>query len=227
MLELGLDAGGVPRFLLDLREGELGRDVREALMEPPARALHRNYLPPRTERWSHHSQAILPRQFDGWCLVLPGEGAPRDPIISIVGTSERRRMRSRELVDKWMEASRAARYAAVLELIPIDVRVSRYGTKPLKEDFGHVRSDADLKVDAARRDPRDRGDRIHAWMRNHIDLTFDSTGGKPMRRRGYELTSPQKVTMGAGACFGMPICVPEWHFVPIRHESWLTAVVCG
>ena len=66
MLELELDVGGVPRFLLDLREGELGRDVREALMEPRLERFIGVIYRPDTERWSYHSQAILPRQFDGW-----------------------------------------------------------------------------------------------------------------------------------------------------------------
>jgi hypothetical protein len=50
MLELELDAGGVPRFLLDLREGELGRDVREALMEPRLERFIGVIYRPDTER---------------------------------------------------------------------------------------------------------------------------------------------------------------------------------
>ena len=55
-----------PRFLLDLREGEVGRDVREALMEPRLERFIGVIYRPETERWSHYSEAILPRQFDGW-----------------------------------------------------------------------------------------------------------------------------------------------------------------
>ena len=57
---------GVRRFLLDLRPGEVGRDIREALLEPRLERFIGVIYRPDTERWSHYSQAILPRQFDGW-----------------------------------------------------------------------------------------------------------------------------------------------------------------
>jgi erythromycin esterase-like protein len=56
----------LPRFLLDLREGEAGRGVREALMEPRLERFIGVIYRPETERWSHYSEAILPRQFDAW-----------------------------------------------------------------------------------------------------------------------------------------------------------------
>ncbi len=75
---------GIPRFLLDLREGQVGRDVREALMEPRLERFIGVIYRPDTERWSHYSHAILPRQFDGWVWFdetkavtpLPGEQRP-------------------------------------------------------------------------------------------------------------------------------------------------------
>ena len=57
---------GLPRFLLDLREGEVGRDVQEAVMKPRLERFIGVIYRPDTERWSHYSEAILPRQFDGW-----------------------------------------------------------------------------------------------------------------------------------------------------------------
>ena len=74
----------VPRFLLDLREGEVGRDIREALMEPKLERFIGVIYRPETERWSHYSHAILPRQFDAWVWFdetravtpLPGEQRP-------------------------------------------------------------------------------------------------------------------------------------------------------
>ena len=71
----------LPRFLLDLREGEVGRQVRESLMEPRLERFIGVIYRPKTERWSHYSEAILPRQFDGWVWFdeshavtpLPGE----------------------------------------------------------------------------------------------------------------------------------------------------------
>jgi erythromycin esterase-like protein len=77
---------GVARFLLDLREGEVGREVREALTEPRLERFIGVIYRPDTERWSHYSEAILPRQFDAWVWFdettavtpLPGEQRPGD-----------------------------------------------------------------------------------------------------------------------------------------------------
>lgn len=52
---------GLERFLLDLR----GLEV-EALAEPRLERLIGVIYRPETERWSHYSEAILPRQFDAW-----------------------------------------------------------------------------------------------------------------------------------------------------------------
>jgi len=57
---------GVPSFLLDLREGEVGRDVCEALTEPRLERFIGVIYRPETERWSHYSNATLPKQFDAW-----------------------------------------------------------------------------------------------------------------------------------------------------------------
>lgn len=57
---------GMPRFLLDLREGEVSREIREALIRPRLERFIGVIYRPDTERWSHYSEAILPRQFDGW-----------------------------------------------------------------------------------------------------------------------------------------------------------------
>jgi erythromycin esterase-like protein len=74
----------VPRFLLDLREGEVGSEIREALMKPRLERFIGVIYRPDTERWSHYSAAILPRQFDAWAWFdetnavtpLPGERRP-------------------------------------------------------------------------------------------------------------------------------------------------------
>jgi erythromycin esterase-like protein len=75
---------GIPRFLLDLREGDVGRDIREEMMEPRLERFIGVIYRPETERWSHYSEAILPRQFDAWVWFdetsavtpLPGEQRP-------------------------------------------------------------------------------------------------------------------------------------------------------
>jgi erythromycin esterase-like protein len=78
---------GVPRFLLDLRDGEVGRNLLEALAEPRLERFIGVIYRPETERWSHYSHAILPRQFDVWVWFdethavtpLPGEQRPGEP----------------------------------------------------------------------------------------------------------------------------------------------------
>jgi erythromycin esterase-like protein len=57
---------GVERFLLDLRGGEAEPRLRNALMEPRLERFIGVIYRPETERWSHYSEAILPRQFDAW-----------------------------------------------------------------------------------------------------------------------------------------------------------------
>jgi len=54
---------GLPRFLLDLGEGDI---IKDRLMEPRLERFIGVIYRPETERWSHYSQAILPRQFDAW-----------------------------------------------------------------------------------------------------------------------------------------------------------------
>jgi len=74
----------IPRFLLDLRPEEIGRDLKEALMEPRLERFIGVIYRPETERWSHYSECILPRQYDGWVWFdetravtpLPGEQRP-------------------------------------------------------------------------------------------------------------------------------------------------------
>ena len=83
---------GVERFLLDLLEGEVGRDVREELMEPRLERFIGVIYRPETERWSHYSEAMLAKQFDGWVWFdetsavtpLPGEARPGEHV----GTEE-------------------------------------------------------------------------------------------------------------------------------------------
>ena len=56
---------GVERFLLDLREGA-DDALLEALMEPRLERFIGVIYRPETERWSHYSECVLPRQYDGW-----------------------------------------------------------------------------------------------------------------------------------------------------------------
>jgi erythromycin esterase-like protein len=75
---------GVPRFLLDLREGEADERLLDALAEPRLERFIGVIYRPETERWSHYSEAVLAKQFDAWLWFdeteavtpLPGEQRP-------------------------------------------------------------------------------------------------------------------------------------------------------
>ncbi|MEA3042048.1 MAG: hypothetical protein QOC65_1537 [Sphingomonadales bacterium] len=56
---------GLPRFLLDMREG-VNEEAVEALLEPQLERFIGVIYRPETERWSHYAQAVLPNQFDAW-----------------------------------------------------------------------------------------------------------------------------------------------------------------
>ena len=73
---------GLPRFLLDLREGADGA-LRKGLLESRLERFIGVIYRPDTERWSHYSSCILPEQFDAYAWFdettavtpLPGAGA--------------------------------------------------------------------------------------------------------------------------------------------------------
>jgi erythromycin esterase-like protein len=56
---------GVDRFLLDLRHGADDRLIT-ALLEPRLERFIGVIYRPQTERWSHYSECVLPKQFDAW-----------------------------------------------------------------------------------------------------------------------------------------------------------------
>lgn len=56
---------GVERFLLDLREGR-NADARDALMKERLERYIGVIYRPDTERWSHYSEATLPKQYDAF-----------------------------------------------------------------------------------------------------------------------------------------------------------------
>ena len=76
-----------PRFLLDLREGEVGARAARGADEPRLERFIGVIYRPETERWSHYSEAILPKQFDAWVwfdetdAVTPLPGAACRPSL--------------------------------------------------------------------------------------------------------------------------------------------------
>jgi protein-L-isoaspartate(D-aspartate) O-methyltransferase len=80
------DSGG-ERFLLDLREGERPA-ARAALMTPLLERFIGVIYRPDTERWSHYSSAVLPRQFDGWVWFDETEAVTPLPTRERAGAEE-------------------------------------------------------------------------------------------------------------------------------------------
>ena len=109
----------------------------------------------------------------------------------------------RELVDRWMEASRRGDTAAVLELMTDDVVFMTPGREPFGKQEFRATADAmrDVEMDgrAEVREIEVIGDR--AWIRNRIDLTLMPAGGEPLRRSGYTLTILKKCEDGRWRLF--------------------------
>lgn len=78
---------GVDRFLLDLREG-VHAQLRDRLAEPRLERFIGVIYRPDTERWSHYSTAILPRQFDGWVWFDETSAVEALPSATVVGAEE-------------------------------------------------------------------------------------------------------------------------------------------
>ncbi len=75
---------GVERFLLDLRTEEVGREIKEQLLEPRLERFIGVIYRPETERLSHYSECTLAGQYDAWVWFdettavtpLPGKQRP-------------------------------------------------------------------------------------------------------------------------------------------------------
>ncbi|HEY7007081.1 MAG TPA: SgcJ/EcaC family oxidoreductase [Sphingomicrobium sp.] len=100
----------------------------------------------------------------------------------------------RELVDSWMEASRAGDVETVLGLMTDDVLFMVPGREPFGKEAFRATSESmrDVRMDGCTevREVEVLGD--WAWIRNHIDLTLSPPEGEPLRRAGYTLTILRK-----------------------------------
>jgi uncharacterized protein (TIGR02246 family) len=100
----------------------------------------------------------------------------------------------RELVDKWMEASRRGDTEMVLGLMTDDIVFMTPGREPFgKEEFraaSETMRGAEMEGRVEIREIRILGD--WAWIRNHIDLTVTPPSGEPVHRSGYTLSILQK-----------------------------------
>jgi uncharacterized protein (TIGR02246 family) len=96
----------------------------------------------------------------------------------------------REVVDRWMAATKAGDTAAVLDLMTDDVLFMTPGREPFgkKEFEAQSASLKGVEMDG-------RTDLLEiaisgdwAWIRNHIEIAMRPAGGEPVHRVGYTLT---------------------------------------
>ncbi len=96
----------------------------------------------------------------------------------------------RNLIDRWMKASKAGDTASVLNMMTDDVVFMTCGREPFgKEEFASTSAAMkDMKVDgtAEVRELAITGD--WAWARTHLSVSVTMPDGKEMRRSGYTLT---------------------------------------
>ena len=104
----------------------------------------------------------------------------------------------RDLIDKWMAASKAGDLATVLSLMSDDVVFMVPGRPPFgKEEFAAAsKSMAGVQIDGTCEivELQVLGD--WAWMRNRLRMTITPPGGKPIVRSGFTLTILRKNSEG-------------------------------
>jgi uncharacterized protein (TIGR02246 family) len=100
----------------------------------------------------------------------------------------------RELVDKWMDASRAGDLATILDLMTDDVLFMTPAGEPFgKQEFAamsEAMKDADIDGRASVQEIEVAGE--WAWLRNRIDLTVTAAESSPAHRSGDTLTILRK-----------------------------------
>lgn len=109
----------------------------------------------------------------------------------------------RELVERWMAASKAGDMATVLELMTDDALFMTAGGEPFgKEEFraaSESMSGMDMDGRADVRELEVLGD--WAWARTHIELSMRPSGGEPIERSGYTLTILRRCADGKWRLF--------------------------
>ena len=100
----------------------------------------------------------------------------------------------REVVERWMAASRAGDTETVLGLMTDDVLFMTPGQEPFGMDEFRARSQSlkgvEIDGQADTLEIEVLGDR--AWIRNRIEMTMTPVSGVPVRRSGYTLTVLKK-----------------------------------
>ena len=109
----------------------------------------------------------------------------------------------REVVEKWMTASKVGDTATVLDLMTDDVIFMTPGREPFGKDAFRASSEAVRDVDIDGRaetlEVEVLGDT--AWIRNRLNLRMTRPGGLPQQRSGYTLTVLKKSEDGKWRLF--------------------------
>ena len=96
----------------------------------------------------------------------------------------------RNLIDRWMKASKAGDTKAVLSMMTDDVVFLTCGREPFgKEEFAAAAAAMkDMRIDGTAdvKEVTVIGD--WAWARTHLSMTVTMPDGKEMRRSGYTLS---------------------------------------
>lgn len=104
----------------------------------------------------------------------------------------------RELVHRWLEATKAGDYETVLTLMADDVVFMVPGREPFgKEAFARQSQqlkDARVEGNSDIKEIEVNGDL--AWMRNQLEVKITPPNGQPMTRSGYTLTILRKQADG-------------------------------
>jgi uncharacterized protein (TIGR02246 family) len=96
----------------------------------------------------------------------------------------------RNLIERWMKASKTGDIASVLNMMTDDVIFMTCGRDPFGKDEFAATSSAmkDMRIDGAAdvKEVSVTGD--WAWARTHLTVTVTMPDGKEMRRSGYTLS---------------------------------------
>ena len=105
----------------------------------------------------------------------------------------------RDLVDKWLNASKTGDLDTVLSLMADDVVFMVPGREPFgKEEFAatnQAMKDFLIEGTSDIKEIKVLGD--WAWMRNHLTVTITTSKGETSRRSGYVLTILTKKSDGS------------------------------
>ena len=105
----------------------------------------------------------------------------------------------RELVKKWLAATKSGDYETVLTLMADDVIFLVPNREPFgKEEFAaQSRQMKEVKIDGKSdiKEIEVLGER--AWMRNYLEITITEPDGKTSQRSGYTLTVLRKNSDGS------------------------------